>query len=123
MKRILLVDDEQEIRELLKKGIDRHGYEAWVAESGQEALELCRQTTFDAALIDIAMPKMDGYETCRALREDPATESLPVIFLTGKDLDPRGIEQRFQELHASGYLQKPATLEDVLALIKKTVGA
>lgn len=122
MKRILIVDDEQDIRELLKKGIDRHKYEGWVAESGEEALELCTETSFDLALIDIAMPQMDGYETCRRLREDPRTRALPVIFLTGKELDPRGIERRFQELNASAYLQKPATLNDVLAAIRKIIG-
>ncbi|MCG8430719.1 MAG: response regulator [Candidatus Omnitrophica bacterium] len=122
MKKILVVDDELDIRELLAQGIKRAGYETEIAGDGEAALSLCERQQFDLILIDIAMPGMDGYETCRRLRKEEKTRTLPVIFLTGKELSPQGIQERFQELGASGYLQKPSSMSDVLAKIKDVLG-
>jgi len=122
MKKILIVDDEQDIRDTLRVGLVRHKYDALTAASGEEALGVCKTIKPDLILIDIAMPGMDGYETCTLLRKDPRTRNTPVIFLTGKDLDPKGIIARYEILGASGYLVKPSTLHDVLAKIKEVIG-
>jgi len=119
MKKILVVDDEKEIRELIKEGLEKNKYTALTASSGQEALALCKIHKPDLVLLDIAMPLMDGYQVCAALKQDVQTQTIPVIFLTGKDLDPHGILERSQDLGASGYVNKPSTLRDLLEKIKE----
>ncbi len=122
MKTILLVDDEKEIRELLQAGLRRHNYEVIAAANGQEALALATQKRPDLILLDIAMPGMDGYETCEAMRKVESLKEVPVLFLTGKDLDPRGIIQRYERLGGKGFIPKPSSMQDILAKIKEVIG-
>jgi DNA-binding response OmpR family regulator len=122
MKKILVVDDEPDLREILQKKLSQSQFEAIVASGGEEALGICREAKPDLVLLDIAMPGMDGYETCKRLKEDKSTRDIPVLFLTAKDLDPQGITQRFTELGASGYLPKPSTFTELLAKIKEIIG-
>ncbi len=119
MKKILVVDDEQDIRDYLQKRLVKSGYDASSASNGQEALERCRREAFDLVLMDIAMPVMDGYEACKRLKEDHATASIPVMLLTSKDLDPKGIAERMKELDVAGYVTKPATVDDLLDRMKQ----
>ena len=122
MKTVLVVDDEKDIRETIAQGLNRHGYEASVAANGQEALDAANARTPDLILLDIAMPGIDGYETCALLKKDIRHKNVPIIFLTGKDLDPRGIVQRIEQLGAKGYLPKPSTLQELLDKVKRIIG-
>jgi CheY-like chemotaxis protein len=122
MKRILIVDDEKEIGGLIKKKLEQKKYEAKTALSGKEALAICRSTKPDLILLDIAMPDMDGYQFCEQLRGDAEIKNIPVLFLTGKDFDPKGIIKRYKELGACGYITKPSTFEDLLEKIKEVIG-
>lgn len=114
MKKILVVDDEKEVRELIKAGLDKTKYATLTAANGEEALNICKKNKPDLILLDIAMPMMDGYQVCEKLKQDPQTKDIPVLFLTGKDLDPRGIIERYEDLGACGYIPKPSTLKDLL---------
>ena len=117
MKKILVVDDENDVRELIKAGLDRTGYTTLTAASGAQALSICKTDKPDLILLDIAMPIMDGYQVCEKLKQDPQTKDIPVLFLTGKDLDPRGIIERYEDLGACGYIPKPSTLKGLLEKI------
>ena len=122
MKRILIVDDEKEIGELIKKKLEQNKYEAKTALSGKEALDICKSTKLDLVLLDIAMPDMDGYQFCEQLRGDAEIKNIPILFLTGKEFDPKGIIKRYKELGACGYITKPSTFEDLLEKIKEVIG-
>lgn len=83
--RLLCADDEEDIRTILQLalGLDPE-LEAEIVDSGEAALERARSGRYDAILLDGMMPGLDGYETCRRLKADPATAHIPVVFLTAK---------------------------------------
>jgi two-component system alkaline phosphatase synthesis response regulator PhoP/two-component system response regulator VicR len=80
---ILAVDDEAEIRNILEFTLMAEGYRVALAQDGQGALEQVALQKPDLVIMDVTMPKLDGFEALRRLKEDPATENLPVIMLTG----------------------------------------
>jgi CheY-like chemotaxis protein len=122
MKNILVVDDEKDLRELIKEKLQRWGYSVITAADGNEALSILKSSTVNLILLDVAMPVMDGYQVCAKIRQEEKTKDTPVLFLTGKDLDPRSIEKHNAELGACGYLPKPSTLNELLDKIKETIG-
>jgi DNA-binding response OmpR family regulator len=81
-KKILVVDDEQDMVSVLLWRLKSHGYEARSAGNGEEALNMIKKEPFDLIILDIMMPKMDGAELSRILRHDPTTMNIPLIFLT-----------------------------------------
>lgn len=119
MKKILLVDDDKDIREVLKKKLVLNKYAVITADSGQEALIICKTSMPDLVILDIAMPDIDGYETCRLLKEDNKTSKIPILFLTGKELEPTGITGRCRDLGAAGYIYKPCSSQELLIEIKR----
>ncbi|MFH0762929.1 MAG: response regulator [Candidatus Omnitrophota bacterium] len=121
-KKILLVDDEEEIRELIKQRLLRYNYEVLTASNGREALVICGLQRPDLVLMDIVMPEMDGYLACEQLRMNKDTKDLPVIFLTGKDLQHQGIVERCKNLDVQGYISKINTPEELFNKIKEILG-
>ena len=122
MMKILVVDDEQDIREMLKKRLEQSGYSVITASGGEEALAACNADKPDLILLDIAMPEMDGYQTCEQLKNDKTTKDIPVLFLTAKDLEPKSIYQHYEKLGAAGYMPKPSQFSDLLKKIKEIIG-
>lgn len=118
-KQILVVDDEKEIRELLQKRLSAEGYEVFAAADGFEALEICRLRHPDLVLLDVALPRLDGYQTCEKIKQDARTKDIAVLFLTGKELEPQSIIDRCNELGAYGFLHKPCAAEDLLKRIEE----
>jgi signal transduction histidine kinase/DNA-binding response OmpR family regulator len=115
--KVLLVDDD--IRNLfaLTSVMERHKLEVQHAESGQEAIDvLNREPDFDIVLMDIMMPKMDGYQTIGVIRENPALRRLPIIALTAKAM--KGDREKCLEAGASDYLAKPVNTEQLLLAIR-----
>ncbi len=104
--RLLCADDEQDIRTILELalGLDPE-FEATVLPSGSALLERVADGPWDAIVLDAMMPGMDGYETCRRLKADPATAHIPVVFLTAKT--QREEVSRALELGAVASLMKP----------------
>lgn len=83
--RLLCADDEEDIRTILQLALSLDPeLEADIVDSGEAALERAKSGHFDAILLDGMMPGLDGYETCRRLKSDPATAHIPIVFLTAK---------------------------------------
>jgi len=122
MKKVLIVDDDKDICAITKKRLTQAGYEAMAALSGQEAISLCQTNHPDLVLLDIAMPDMDGYLVCERIRQDDKTKNIPVLFVTGKELLPKGIDQRCQDLGACGYICKPFQIDELLKKITEILG-
>lgn len=119
--KILLVDDEIEILELVAKKLREENYTVITASKGKEAIEICRTSRPDLLLLDIAIPDMDGYEVVSNLNKEKATKDIPTIFLTGKELTAESILNRVAELGAYDFLMKPFTFDDLLEKIKKAI--
>lgn len=112
--RILLVEDEENIRNIVKLNLDLEGYEVVDTDNGKEALRYFREQHFDLLVLDVMLPEMNGYDICEQVRlTDP---SVPIIFLTAKD----GAQDRIMGLKkgADDYLTKPFTLEELLLRIQ-----
>jgi CheY-like chemotaxis protein len=105
-RRVLVVDDDDDIRMLVRLSLERvGGNEVIEAANGREGLERARAELPDAILLDVMMPEMDGPTTVRELRALPETERIPVVLLTAK-VQPRDRE-RFSELPIAGAIAKP----------------
>ena len=109
---ILIVDDEQGILNLLSRVLEHGDYEVRPATSGQAALQTAQARPPDLIILDLAMPVMDGFETCRRLKANPATKDIPVIFLTGQG-ETEKVVQGF-ELGAVDYITKPFNSTELL---------
>jgi DNA-binding response OmpR family regulator len=83
-QRILVVDDEEDIRELVSYGLRREGYEVVTAPDGESALARVKERRPDLVVLDLMLPGIDGLEVCRRLRADDGTKAIPVIMLTAK---------------------------------------
>jgi len=114
--RILIVDDEPVILQVLSNHLGSAGYEVALATNGPEALRLVDERAFDLVVLDVMMPKMSGYEVCRTLRERHSLQELPVIFLTAKNQVPDLVVA----LAAGGndYLAKPIGKDELLARVR-----
>ena len=87
MRRVLVVDDEESLRLVVRSFLKRDGYEVELAASGEEALKLIETFGPDVILTDVRMPKMTGYEVCRALKEIESVKHIPVVILSAKGQD------------------------------------
>lgn len=114
--KILTVDDVPANLDVLSQSLESDGYNVLVATNGESAIQVARQTTPDLILLDVMMPGIDGFETCRRLKADPETAECPVIFLTARN-ELEGVLEGFQ---AGGvdYIAKPFQKEEVLIRIR-----
>ncbi|MGN0355816.1 MAG: response regulator transcription factor [Muricoprocola sp.] len=113
MKKILIVDDEPDIQQLIARYARREGYETVSAYDGTEAVQLCRETEFDVIIMDIMMEEMDGYTACRIIREE---KDIPVIMLSAKGTE-------FDKLSGfdagiDDYVIKPFSPKELMARIR-----
>jgi len=116
-ERILIVDDEQDVADLLQYNIDKAGYKTIVARNGLEALETARLRSPELVLLDIMLPELDGWEVCRALRNSVQGKALPVIMLsalTDEETRVKGLAEG-----ANDYITKPFSLKELLLKIRK----
>ena len=113
---ILVVDDETDVREVIQLNLGREGYWVTTAADGQSALDLLREEPFDAAILDVMMPGMDGLALCRAIREDPQLRSLPILLLTARDSEMDHIIGL--EVGADDSITKPLSPRVLLARIR-----
>lgn len=120
MKTILVVDDEPTIRLLVAASLADGDYRVVEAGDGLQALELVREERPDLVLLDIVLPKVDGFEVCRRLKEEIAPE-LPVILLTGFDQQPH--RERARLVGADGFVAKPFSPATLIALVGRTLAA
>lgn len=113
-KRILIVDDEIPIAEILRINLEKEGYTTLVAHDGQTALELALSENPDAILLDVMLPKMDGFEVCRKIRENK--RSTPILMLTARDEEVDKVLGL--ELGADDYITKPFSVRELMARVK-----
>jgi DNA-binding response OmpR family regulator len=104
-KRILIVDDDQDIREMVQVSLKFAGWQALTAASAQEGLRLIKLEPVDVVLVDVLMPDMDGLQFFQQLRVDPTTANIPVIFLTA--MTQPSDRHRFKTLGLAGVITKP----------------
>ena len=116
MNKILVIDDEDWLREMVQLALEQKGFEVVQAESGAVGIELARNQLPDLILCDVNMAKMDGYGTLTSLRADPATAAIPFILMTGL-ADNAGMRHGM-ELGADDYLPKPFTLEGLYGAVE-----
>jgi two-component system KDP operon response regulator KdpE len=114
--RILVVDDEPQVRRVMRTTLTVRGYEVGDARTGEEALEKVRQETYDLVLLDMNLPGMGGIETCRALR---AGSDIGIIMLTVRDSEKDKIEAL--DAGADDYVTKPFSSPELLARIRATM--
>jgi len=120
-KRILLIDDETDFTKLIKRNLELTGrYEVRTENNGLLGLAAAKEFKPDLILLDIAMPDMDGYEIASNIRDNSALKNISIIFMTGKDLDSKGIQERVSKLGAYGYISKPFDFQDILEKINET---
>ena len=114
--KILIVEDEPDLVELLEYNLTQEGYGVSTVREGAAGLELARRIKFDLILLDLMLPDMEGFEFCRVLREEAQT---PIFFLTAaKDPVCRSLSMK---LGANDYITKPFSIEDLLGKIHRTV--
>ncbi|MDQ7024837.1 MAG: response regulator [Anaerolineae bacterium] len=119
--RILVVDDHIPAAEMVSRLFEVRGFETICAFSGAEALEQAQKHIPDLILLDVMMPDMDGYDVLEALRGNPATHKIPVIFITAKD-DAADIEEGLR-LGADDYIPKPVKPRELIARAKSKIEA
>src|SRR6266567_6663029 len=114
--RVLVVEDEPDIRELVIHHLKREGYQVSAAASGEEALRQVLSVPPDLVLLDLMMPAMDGLEVCRRLRQDPSTATLPIVMLTAKGDEVDRVLGL--EIGADDYVVKPFSPKELLARVR-----
>lgn len=113
---ILVVDDSSDTVSMLNDALEQEGFSVLVALSGLQAISICKKITPDLILLDAIMPDLNGFDTCKKLKENPKLESIPVIFMTGLDSQDN-VESSFDS-GAVDYIQKPIRIAELCARIK-----
>jgi two-component system, cell cycle response regulator DivK len=115
-KRILVVEDQEDNRQILRDLLGNAGYELTEAENGEEAIAAVAQQRPDLILMDIQLPVMDGYEATRRIRTNPDLKSVPIIAVTSYAL--AGDEDKARAAGCDGYVSKPYSPRDLLAKVR-----
>ncbi len=111
MKRILVVDDNEDSRELVKKILKKHDYEIIEAVDGEEAIAKAIAYRPDLILMDISIPKIDGYEATRRLKERADFKDIPIIAFTAHAM--RGDQEKALQAGCDGYISKPINVREL----------
>ncbi len=116
INKLLIVDDEQLITDFLEKQLTKLGYTIFVADNGEKAIKSTLENNPDLIFLDVKMPKLDGIETCKILKEDKRTKDIPIVILSAK--------AQFHEIQegldagADQYLTKPFGFPEIIKLIE-----
>ncbi|HBE83791.1 MAG: response regulator [Blastocatellia bacterium] len=115
-KKILVVDDSPTIRKLITGKLEKSGHEVYCASDGVDAMEQLQALQPDLILLDITMPRMDGYQVCKLIRGNDATKDVPVVMISGKD----GFFDKVRGRMAgtSGYITKPFGPETLMKVVE-----
>jgi len=112
--RLLVVEDERRMVELLRKGLEEEGHTVVCAMDGMEGMRLCRNHEYDVIILDVMMPKLDGFGLLKRLRDEKI--AVPVLMLTAKDSVPSIVEGL--NLGADDYMTKPFSFQELLARLR-----
>lgn len=118
-KRLLIVDDEKDLAEMVRFRLEANGYEILLAYDGQQALEIARKEKPDLIILDLMLPMMDGYKVCGLLKKDMRYANIPIIIFTAKaQADDLKLGE---EVGADAYLAKPFEPGVLLGKIKELI--
>lgn len=117
MKKILIVDDEQDIVESLQFVLEAAGFECYCAYNGEEGLNLARQILPDLIILDVMMPKINGYKICRLLKYDSKYKNIPILMVTARSQDED--KQIGEETGVDEYITKPFELDDIVKKVER----
>jgi DNA-binding response OmpR family regulator len=115
-KRILVVDDEVDLVETVRFSLELEGYDVLVAYNGEEALNQARKENPDLILLDLMLPKLDGYKVCRLLKFDERYKHIPVLMLTAKIQEKD--KATGMETGANEYITKPFEMDELMKKVK-----
>lgn len=115
-KKILVAEDERDIRELIVFSLELQGYNVTETPNGEEAVKKALELLPDLILLDVRMPKMNGYEACQALKANDSTKGTPVVFLSAKGQEAE--IQKGKEAGAVDYLLKPFAPDELVSRVK-----
>ena len=115
-KKILIVDDEADLVETVRFPLEMEGYHVLVSYNGEDALNQARKENPDLILLDLMLPKLDGYKVCRLLKFDDRYKHIPILMLTAKTQDKDKILG--METGANEYITKPFEMDDLLKKVK-----
>jgi DNA-binding response OmpR family regulator len=118
---VLIAEDEPHILLSLEVLLERAGYVTAAARDGEEALDLIARVRPDVVLLDVMMPKRNGYDVCRAVRADPDLRAIPIIMLSAKGQEVEILKGL--ELGAAAYVTKPFGNDEVLEAIRVALAA
>src|SRR3990167_9025609 len=113
--KILVIDDEASILELIKLKLEREGFEVYTALDGISGFEAVNAVLPDLIILDILMPRMDGFQFYKKLKENGNTKHIPVLIMTGRG----GMKDSFETLGVDGFLVKPFEPDELVSHIKK----
>ena len=117
MKKILIIEDEPDIRDMFVEALIEEGFEAIGAKNGRVGIQMIREYLPCLIICDVTMPELDGYQVLTTLRQNPATTTIPFIFMSALSNDTERYEA--MRLGANDYLAKPCTVEKLLETIAK----
>ena len=118
--RVLVVEDEEDIVEMISYNLQKEGYRTLAAFNGEEAINKANKERPDLIILDLMLPGIDGLEVCKLLRQQKRTAQTPIIMLTAKSQDSDRITGI--ETGADGYLTKPFDLKTLISMIKNHIG-
>jgi DNA-binding response OmpR family regulator len=119
-KKVLIVDDEKDIVETLKFLLENEGIDCFVAYDGEEALGLAKSQTPDLIILDVMLPKINGYKVCRLLKFDSKYKHIPILMVTARTQEEDKIIG--EETGANEYITKPFDIEHLTSIVKKYLG-
>ncbi len=115
-ERVLVVDDEPDLLELIEVNLKGAGYDVLVASNGKDGLQMARQTIPALVVLDVMLPELDGLEVCKSLRRDPATSGIPILMLTARATEIDRVLGL--ELGADDYVTKPFSTRELVLRVK-----
>jgi DNA-binding response OmpR family regulator len=118
-RRVLVVEDDVAIAEMIVQALSKRGYEVEMVHDGESALARAEQFKPALILLDVMLPKLDGFAVAKRLKSVEALKGIPVVFLTAKD-NPRDVIQGIQS-GAKYYITKPFKLDDLASKVKKLI--
>ncbi|MFA5795094.1 MAG: response regulator [Candidatus Brocadiia bacterium] len=116
MKKILIVDDSQEVNYFIKAALESDGFKINTATTGHEAFSLIKASAPDLIILDVVLPLLDGYEICRMLKIDDTTRNIPIILMSGKNLDMVSVEKALQ-IWVNRFLHKPIDMIELKRVV------
>jgi len=117
MSKILIVDDEPELVKAIEVRLRANGYQVEIAYDGEEGVKKAGEFNPDLIILDIVMPKLNGYEVCKILKSNEETRDIPILILTASQ--QRELEKKCLALGAKVALMKPFETEELLLLVKQ----